>query len=349
MYNKSSCSQLSKMAADNNLRGIVMSRFIFSAPTGDGWMNLARDGFFLDNVKKGDVILYFYVNTNAVIIGRNQNAWKECSLANMERDGVQLVRRHTGGGAVYHDTGNLNFSFIMNEKDYNLERQMKVIMKAVGRLGVECELSGRNDILANGRKFSGNAYGLSKGNRAHHGTLLVNTDMSRLQNYLNVSKEKMQAKGVDSVRSRVCNLSDFVPNITVEKMRRYVIESFIEEYGPSTEYRFEGEELAEVEKRREVHASWEWRLGKTPQFEVALNHRFSFGETQLHMNFTDGFIREIKVYSDSLDTELAGEVEKALVGARLEDGAIRNALKAMDSADAAGEIADFICSSDLLR
>lgn len=325
-----------------------MGRFIYSAPTGDGWMNLARDGFFLDNVKKGDIILYFYVNTNAVIIGRNQNAWKECNLANMEKDGVQLVRRHTGGGAVYHDTGNLNFSFIMNENDYSLERQMRVIMNAVGKLGVECELSGRNDILANGKKFSGNAYGLSKGNRAHHGTLLVNTDMSRLQNYLNVSREKMQAKGVDSVRSRVCNLSEFVPGITVEKMRRYVIESFNEEYGPATEYKFEGEELADVERRREIQSSWEWRLGKTPQFEVVLNHRFSFGETQLHMNFKDGCIREIKVFSDCLDTGFAGEIERALLGSKFECNAVRSALGSMENAEAAWELAEFICSSDLL-
>ena len=118
-----------------------MSNYVYIAPTGDGWMNLARDGYFLDTVKRGDVILYYYVNTNAVIIGRNQNAWKECNLSNMDRDGVQLVRRHTGGGAVYHDPGNLNFSFIMNERDYDLGRQLKVITDAVNALGVHAEVS----------------------------------------------------------------------------------------------------------------------------------------------------------------------------------------------------------------
>ena len=146
-----------------------MSNYVYIAPTGDGWMNLARDGYFLDTVKRGDVILYYYVNTNAVIIGRNQNAWKECNLSNMDRDGVQLVRRHTGGGAVYHDPGNLNFSFIMNERDYDLGRQLKVITDAVNALGVHAEVSGRNDILIDGRKFSGNAFGLAHGNRSHHG------------------------------------------------------------------------------------------------------------------------------------------------------------------------------------
>lgn len=167
-----------------------MSNYIYSAPTGDGWLNLARDGCFLENNKKGDVILYFYVNKNAVIIGRNQNAWKECSIANMDADGVQLVRRHSGGGAVFHDNGNLNFSFITDEKHYDLNRQMRVILNAVSKLGLKAELSGRNDITVDGKKFSGNAFSLAKGNRSHHGTILVNADLTKLSNYLCVSKEK---------------------------------------------------------------------------------------------------------------------------------------------------------------
>ena len=185
-----------------------MSNYIYSAPTGDGWLNLARDGYFLENNKKGDVILYFYVNKNAVIIGRNQNAWKECSIANMDADGVQLVRRHSGGGAVFHDNGNLNFSFITDEKHYDLNRQMRVILNAVSKLGLKAELSGRNDITVDGKKFSGNAFSLAKGNRSHHGTILVNADLTKLSNYLCVSKEKMRSKGIDSVRARVCNICD---------------------------------------------------------------------------------------------------------------------------------------------
>lgn len=239
-----------------------MSNYIYSAPTGDGWLNLARDGYFLENNKKGDVILYFYVNKNAVIIGRNQNAWKECSIANMDADGVQLVRRHSGGGAVFHDNGNLNFSFITDEKHYDLNRQMRVILNAVSKLGLKAELSGRNDITVDGKKFSGNAFSLAKGNRSHHGTILVNADLTKLSNYLCVSKEKMRSKGIDSVRARVCNLCELSSGLTVEAMRRLVIESFIEEYGAASEYVFDGMALAEVEERRERLASWEWRFGK---------------------------------------------------------------------------------------
>jgi lipoate-protein ligase A len=325
----------------------TMSNYIYSAPTGDGWLNLARDGYFLENNKKGDVILYFYVNKNAVIIGRNQNAWKECNIANMDADGVQLVRRHSGGGAVFHDNGNLNFSFITDEKHYDLNRQMRVILNAVSKLGLKAELSGRNDITVDGKKFSGNAFSLAKGNRSHHGTILVNADLTKLSNYLCVSKEKMRSKGIDSVRARVCNLCELSSGLTVEAMRRLVIESFIEEYGAASEYVFDGMALAEVEERRERLASWEWRFGKTPQFDFETDKRFSFGDTQIYFNLRDGVIRETKVYSDCLDTELTTEIENALTGVHFRKEEIKAALSKMKDQSIAAELAEHFCSLDI--
>lgn len=324
-----------------------MSNYIYSAPTGDGWLNLARDGYFLENNKKGDVILYFYVNKNAVIIGRNQNAWKECNIANMDADGVQLVRRHSGGGAVFHDNGNLNFSFITDEKHYDLNRQMRVILNAVSKLGLKAELSGRNDITVDGKKFSGNAFSLAKGNRSHHGTILVNADLTKLSNYLCVSKEKMRSKGIDSVRARVCNICELSSGLTVEAMRRLVIESFIEEYGAASEYVFDGTALAEVEERRERLASWEWRFGKTPQFDFETDKRFSFGDTQIYFNLRDGVIRETKVYSDCLDTELTTEIENALTGVHFRKEEIKAALSKMKDQNTAAELAEHFCSLDI--
>lgn len=324
-----------------------MSNYIYSAPTGDGWLNLARDGYFLENNKKGDVILYFYVNKNAVIIGRNQNAWKECSIANMDADGVQLVRRHSGGGAVFHDNGNLNFSFITDEKHYDLNRQMRVILNAVSKLGLKAELSGRNDITVDGKKFSGNAFSLAKGNRSHHGTILVNADLTKLSNYLCVSKEKMRSKGIDSVRARVCNLCELSSGLTVEAMRRLVIESFIEEYGAASEYVFDGMALAEVEERRERLASWEWRFGKTPQFDFETDKRFSFGDTQIYFNSRNGVIRATKVYSDCLDTELTTEIENALTGVHFRKEEIKAALSKMKDQSIAAELAEHFCSLDI--
>ncbi len=299
------------------------------------------------NNKKGDVILYFYVNKNAVIIGRNQNAWKECSIANMDADGVQLVRRHSGGGAVFHDNGNLNFSFITDEKHYDLNRQMRVILNAVSKLGLKAELSGRNDITVDGKKFSGNAFSLAKGNRSHHGTILVNADLTKLSNYLCVSKEKMRSKGIDSVRARVCNLCELSSGLTVEAMRRLVIESFIEEYGAASEYVFDGMALAEVEERRERLASWEWRFGKTPQFDFETDKRFSFGDTQIYFNSRNGVIRETKVYSDCLDTELTTEIENALTGVHFRKEEIKAALSKMKDQSIAAELAEHFCSLDI--
>lgn len=324
-----------------------MSNYIYSAPTGDGWLNLARDGYFLENNKKGDVVLYFYVNKNAVIIGRNQNAWKECNIANMDADGVQLVRRHSGGGAVFHDNGNLNFSFITDEKHYDLNRQMRVILNAVSKLGLKAELSGRNDITVDGKKFSGNAFSLAKGNRSHHGTILVNADLTKLSNYLCVSKEKMRSKGIDSVRARVCNICELSSGLTVEAMRRLVIESFIEEYGAASEYVFDGTALAEVEERRERLASWEWRFGKTPQFDFETDKRFSFGDTQIYFNSRNGVIRETKVYSDCLDTELTTEIENALTGVHFRKEGIKAALSKMKDQSIAAELAEHFCSLDI--
>lgn len=324
-----------------------MSNYIYSAPTGDGWLNLARDGYFLENNKKGDVVLYFYVNKNAIIIGRNQNAWKECNIANMDADGVQLVRRHSGGGAVFHDNGNLNFSFITDEKHYDLNRQMRVILNAVSKLGLKAELSGRNDITVDGKKFSGNAFSLAKGNRSHHGTILVNADLTKLSNYLCVSKEKMRSKGIDSVRARVCNICELSSGLTVEAMRRLVIESFIEEYGAASEYVFDGTALAEVEERRERLASWEWRFGKTPQFDFETDKRFSFGDTQIYFNSRNGVIRETKVYSDCLDTELTTEIENALTGVHFRKEEIKAALSKMKDQSIAAELAEHFCSLDI--
>ena len=130
---------------------------LYVSPTGDGWHNLGTDEYFLEHIAPEDMLLYFYINRNAVIIGHGQNPWVECNLEAMRRDDVQLVRRITGGGAVFHDEGNLNFSFIAGEKVYDVQRQLGMILSAVRALGIPCDFTGRNDLVVDGRKFSGNA------------------------------------------------------------------------------------------------------------------------------------------------------------------------------------------------
>ena len=215
-----------------------MAVYLYKSDSYDGWRNLATDRFFLEHLNTDDILLYLYINENAVIIGKNQNAWRECNLSSLEKDSVQVVRRHTGGGAVFHDKGNLNFSFIMGEQNYDLARQMSVIQKTVAAFGLSAELSGRNDILIDGKKFSGNAFAASKGMNAHHGTILVNTDTTRLANYLNVSQKKLNAKGVTSVKSRVCNLHDLNENASVSAVADVLTCEFAREYGEYSIFTF---------------------------------------------------------------------------------------------------------------
>ncbi|MCR5808824.1 MAG: lipoate--protein ligase [Clostridiales bacterium] len=318
-----------------------MNRIVISR-TGDGVKNLATDEYILEKYRTGEyegVTLYFYVNDASVIIGRNQNAWRECAVDSMEEDGVQLVRRHTGGGAVYHDGGNLNFSFITNEKLYDKERQTGVILKACERAGVRAEVSGRNDLLCGGRKFSGCAYALEGKARGMHGTLLVSADLSMLPRYLRPSKKKLEAKGITSVRSRVMNLSEAAP-VTVEGMRRLVCEVFREEYGECETVFADELSCDEIEALAEKRRSWDWLMGATPVFDHRLEERFSSFELQLHLRVRGGRIAEITAYTDALDAALPERLKERLTGVRFDKKEMAAALE--NGGEELEEIARFI-------
>lgn len=293
-----------------------MKPYFYLCESDDGWENLACDEYFLNHIGPDEILLYIYINAPSVIIGRNQNAWGECNLKAMERDGVKLVRRISGGGAVYHDLGNVNFSFIAHRGIYDVQRQMAVILRAVKKLGIEAEFSGRNDLLAQGKKFSGNAFCLRGEGRMHHGTLLIRADLSRLPGYLNVSDEKLKSKGVSSVRSRVCNLCEWNKEITNQAMIEALQQGFAEEYGAFEPWRLDEQARAEIGKLYEKQESWQWRLGQTPRFDLELRRRFCWGEMQVLLTFRGAKVAGAKVYSDALDTEIAAELEQMLCGAR---------------------------------
>ena len=196
----------------------------------DPYENLALEQTLLERVRENACILYLWQNARTVVIGRNQNPWKECRTALLEEEGGHLARRLSGGGAVFHDLGNLNFTFLMREADYDLDRQLTVIETACRSLGIPVERSGRNDLLADGRKFSGNAFYHHNGRAYHHGTLMVDVDLEMVQRYLSPSKAKLAAKGVDSVRSRVVNLREFLPDLTVERLSDALTAAFAEVY-----------------------------------------------------------------------------------------------------------------------
>lgn len=277
--------------------------------------NFGMEEYLLYHVEKEECILYLWQNEKTVVIGRNQNAWKECRREELEAAGGHLVRRLSGGGAVFHDLGNLNFTFITRKENYDVARQTEVILQAVKKLGVNAVRTGRNDITAEGRKFSGNAYYETGDFCYHHGTILLSVNKEEMAGYLNVSKEKLKSKSVDSVRSRVANLCEFVPDVTVERMKECLKESFGEVYGlPAEPLAADRLDEDEITKRTALFASWDWKYGRKIPFSDECVKRFSWGEAQVMVRVEEGRVREGKIWSDALDTEFIEEAEALLIG-----------------------------------
>lgn len=309
-----------------------MKNYFYISPSQDGWQNLAADEWFLDNLEEDELVLYLYVNRGAVILGRNQNPWRECNLAAMDRDRVQLVRRVSGGGAVFHDGGNLNFSFIAGSARYDQDRQLGLILQAIRSLGIACERSERNDLLAGGRKFSGNAFCSRGRNRQHHGTLLISSDLARLRSYLLADPRRLEAKGVVSVRSRVCNLSELRPDLSVPVMVDALKRAFAKGYGGYAEFQPTQQQAAEIAQYRAKHASWQWCVGQTPRFELELENRFAWGGVRIALTLRHGLVEKLNVSSDAMDAELISEAERLLAGCRFGSSFLHDALMRSDKA-----------------
>ena len=296
----------------------------------DPYLNLATEQYLMETVEEDACILFLWQNQNTVVIGKNQNAWKECRTALLNEEGGTLARRLSGGGAVFHDLGNLNFTFLMPQAEYDLDRQFSVIAEAMRILGLEAERSGRNDMLVGGRKFSGNAFYKNGKQAYHHGTLLINVDMDKLSRYLNPSKAKLQAKGVDSVRSRVVNLHDLSPAVTVETMKKAMAEAFCCMYAcPCTVIEDAALDTAAIEALRIRNASWEWNYGQKLPFSVILEDRFPWGGLQICLDMESGYIKNVKVFSDAMDWSLAPQLEMALHGCRYDKDSLRNRVSAL--------------------
>ena len=210
---------------------MITSLLLYEATGFDPYENLSIEQYLLETLQPSQCILYLWQNQNTVVIGRNQNPWVECRTSLLGNEDGKLARRLSGGGAVFHDLGNLNFTFLMSDEDFNIEKQLSVIGQACALTGIETEYSGRNDILAQGRKFSGNAFYHSRGHAYHHGTLLIRADMEKLQRYLNPSKAKLTAKGIASVRSRVMNLTELCPDLTITQMKANMQRAYAQVYG----------------------------------------------------------------------------------------------------------------------
>lgn len=299
--------------------------YLYIAQGTDPYRNLAAEKYLLDTLPQDAVILYLWQNAHTVVIGSNQNAWSECRCALLEEEGGKLARRLSGGGAVYHDLGNLNFTFLCNEADYDLDRQLAVIQSACKKAGIATERSGRNDLLAAGKKFSGNAFYHSKGKAYHHGTLLINADEEKLGRYLTPPKAKLQAKGVASVRARVVNLKELSPALTVDRMKDYLIQAFGELYegAPALLPPLKEEILQPI--AAEISDPL-YLLGRSPQCDIALEERFDWGQMELQFTVQKGQIRELIAFTDAMDHTLAAAIRSALQGAPFTPEGIKAAL-----------------------
>ena len=306
---------------------MITSVALYEGVSNDPHYNLAVEQYLLESVTD-QCILYLWQNQNTVVIGRNQNPWKECRTTLLAEEGGHLARRLSGGGAVFHDLGNLNFTFLLPQSDYDLTKQLTVIVEAVRSLGINADISGRNDILAEGRKFSGNAFYKNGTQAYHHGTLLVDADMTKLGRYLNPSKAKLQSKGVDSVRSRVVNLKELNPDITMDSLKTALKAAFSQVYGlpvsTLTEADLDPEKIRELTER---NRGWEWNYGQKLPFSFECEARFLWGGLQLQLQIESGVIRSAKAYSDAMDWEHIPVLESVLLGCRFEKTALEEALR----------------------
>ena len=296
----------------NKLQVVVSNQY-------DPFLNRAVEQYLTDNQEGGMVTMYLWKNQQTVVIGYNQNPYSECNVQLLFDEGGHLMRRGTGGGAVYHDLGNINFSFIADKKLYDVRKQLYVIQDALLSYGLQTEISGRNDLTCEGRKFSGNAFAKGQRNNLHHGTILIKTDGAMMQRYLIVDKAKLMKNGVKSVASRVINLSELVPELTSENIKQPLIASFEKIYGGNANW-LDFDTLInkpEVQAIKDQISGHDFLFGRWEHFKTTKKARFPWGgvEIALQVDEANAIIKDIQIASDCLEPETILEAEQLLQGA----------------------------------
>ena len=245
--------------------------------TTDPAWNLAAEQYVFDALPRDRTYFMLWQNDNAIIIGKHQNAAAEIDQQFVRENGVRVVRRLSGGGAVYHDMGNLNFTFIADAgsmESINFKLFCQPVVAALAALGVQAEVNGRNDMTINGQKFSGNSQYLKEGRVMHHGTIMFDSDLDRVAQALHVDQEKIAAKGVVSVRSRVTTVRQHMPHpVELEEFRRVLLDNILAQQ-PGEEYVFTEEDKSQIARLREQrYATWEWNYGQSRECEMTRQKR----------------------------------------------------------------------------
>ena len=316
----------------------------------DPYFNLAAEQYLIDNCDE-DVFM-LWRNNKTVVIGNNQNAYAEVDREYAEAHGITVSRRLTGGGAVFHDLGNVNFSVIIpsDGKGIDFKKYTMPIIESLNKMGLNAELSGRNDILIDGRKVSGNAQCVRNGKVLHHGTLLYSADLSDVAAVLKVDEAKLRSKGIKSVRSRVANIRDFMDTDmdVLEFMER--IDADFE----GTRREFTPEEISEITKLRDTKfATWEWIWGRSKAYSLTAKQRFDYGTVEAHIDTDRGIIREVRLMGDFFGIGDIAELEGALTGVRYEYADVLECLGRYDVqryifGGSAGDISKLLFKNSLL-
>ena len=291
-----------------------MLRLVISNQTNPYW-NVAVENYLLSLPETNCVTMYLWKNHRTVVIGQNQNPFAECNVDLLNREGGYVMRRSTGGGAVYHDDGNINFSFIAPHALYDQSRQFEVIRQAVAQYGLNAELSGRNDLLCEGRKFSGNAFSKSKFQNLHHGTILIKGNMDDLKRYLRVRPAKLQKHGVQSVQSRVVNLSELA-EVTSLNIVPHLVGAFENVYGEKS-FMLDFDQMISRDEVRDLYnkfSSDAWLYGRWRTFSAQKSAQFEWGGVDLALDIDEerSVIRNVTMATDCLSTDVVNRIESLL-------------------------------------
>lgn len=310
-------------------------KFISNNDITDPTLNLAMEEYVLKNMPKDDSYFLFYVNRPSIIIGKNQNTIEEVNQPYIDEHGIDVVRRISGGGAVYHDTGNLNFSFVTDDDGnsfHNFKKFTEPIVEALQSLGVDADMSGRNDIQVGSAKISGNAMVKVKDRMFSHGTLMLNSKLNEVQNALKVNPAKIKSKGIKSVRSRVANISEFLDEpLDIDRFKEIILKTIFGEATQVEEYILTDDDWKKIEQlSNEKYRTWEWNYGRNPKYNFEREEKFEKGFVQIKLDVKKGRIEHAKIFGDFFGEGDITELENALEGTMHEFDSIEEALSNYD-------------------
>jgi lipoate-protein ligase A len=286
----------------------------------DPQMNLAFEEYVFNQMDKSESYFLLWQNDNAVIVGKHQNTIEEINQEYIRENDIKVVRRLSGGGAVYHDLGNLNFTFIVNDhgqEQFDFQTFTRPLVEALKTLGVNAEFNSRNDIAIDGKKFSGNSQYAKRGRILHHGTILFNSNLATIQSALKVKKDKIESKGIKSVKSRVTNISDYLnEGYTLDDFKTALLKAMFENDNLETITLLEDEIQAIEQLKTEKYATWDWNYGKSPQYNLRKERKCDFGLITVLLQVVKGEIKEIHFYGDYFGNGDIQDLETLFIGVK---------------------------------